>query len=192
MSKSNSRNYKIIFTANGILSFADGLYYPFLIGFLYGLGGIPLLGTGLGLALIFESIGSYFAGKLADKYGTKPFFIISSVASITVYIAYPLLPFIDETGRSLMLSALFLILIIDGISDGFWGTVEAVYLADITSKTTRGSKMGSYWGAGGLITGAAMFGAGFLGLYIDFLTLALIVVSIYFAGVFILFRIKEM
>ena len=189
--KDNAGNYKTIFVANGILSFADGLYYPFLIAFLYGLGGIPLLGAGLGLVLIFESLGSYFAGKWADKYGRKLFFLLSSIISIIVFLAYPLLPLIDETGRSLMFSVLFLTLIINGIVDGFWGIAEAAYLADITSKVSRGRKMGSYWGVSGLITGAAMLGAGFLGLYIDFLTAALIIVLIYSSGFIMLLRIKE-
>jgi MFS family permease len=191
ISKKDSANYKTIFIANGILSFADGLYRPFLIGFLHGFGGIPLLGTGLGLILIFNSIGNYFAGKLADKYGRKPFFLIIPVLSIAIFIAYPLLPPLGEISPRLMFSALFLIFIIDGIADGFWGTVEAVYLADITSKASRGSKMGSYWGIGGIITGAAMMGAGFLGLHIGFLTVAIIVSFIYLSGFLILLRIKE-
>ena len=191
ISKDNPGNYKTIFVSNGILSFADGLYYPFLIAFLYGLGGIPLLGTGLGLVLIFESLANYFAGKLADKYDRKPFFLISAIVSIAVFISYPLLPLLKETDCSLIFFVLFPILIIDGIADSFWDTIEAVYLADITSKASRGSKMGSFWGVGGLITGAAMFGAGFLGFYIDFLTVAIIVVFIYLAGILVLLRIKE-
>ena len=187
----DSDNYKIIFMGNSIFSFAEGLYYPFLIGFLYGLGGMPLLGA-LGLIIIFRSIGSYISGKLADKYGRKPFFLITPVVSIAVFVFYPLLPLLGETMPSLMFPALFLILIIDGVLDGFWGTVEAVYLADITSKATRGSKMGSYWGVSGLITGAAMLGAGFLGLHIDFLTAAIIVAFIYLSGFIILLRVKEM
>jgi MFS family permease len=190
--KKDSANYKTIFIANGILSFADGLYRPFLIGFLHGFGGIPLLGTGLGLILIFNSIGSYFAGKLADKYGRKPFFLVISVLSIAIFIAYPLLPLLQERDHSIMLFALFLLFITDGMAEGSWFTVEAVYLADITSKASRGSKMGSYWGVGGIITGAAMMGAGFLGLHIGFLTVAIIVAFIYLSGFLLLFRIKEM
>jgi MFS family permease len=192
ISKKDSANYKTIFIANSILSFADGLYGPFLIGFLHGFGGIPLLGAGLGLILIFNSIGSYFAGKLADKYGRKPFFLVISVLSIAIFIAYPLLPLLQEIDHRIMLFALFLIFVVDGIADGAWGTVEAVYLADITSRVSRGSKMGSYWGVGGIITGAAMIGAGFLGLHIDFLTVAIIVAFIYLSGILILLRIKEM
>lgn len=189
--RSDSENYKTIFVGNGILSFADGLYYPFLIGFLYRLGGIPLLGMGLGLALIFESFGSYFVGKLADKYGRRPFFLISAIASIIIFIAYPLLPLVGKVDRGLMFFALFFTLIVEGFTDGFWDTVEAIYLADITGKPSRGSKMGSYWGIGGIITGAAMLSAGFLGIYIDFFTVAIIAVFIYLSGFLILLRIKE-
>jgi len=188
--KDNPGNYKIIFIANALLSFAAGFYYPFLIVFLYHLGGLPLTGTGLGLILIFTSVGNYFAGRGADKYGRKPFFLISSIVSIAVFISYPLLPLLETSG--LMFVALFLIFLVDGLTDSFWNIAEAAYLADITSKTSRGSKMGVYWGTGGAIFGAAMIGAGFLGLYIDFLTAAIIVVFIYLSGFLILLRIKEM
>lgn len=77
------------------------------------------------------------------------------------------------------------------MADGFWNTVEAVYLADITHKTSRGNKMGSYWGIAGIITGGAMLGAGLLGLYIDFLAVSFIVAFIYLSGFLMLFRIKE-
>jgi MFS family permease len=186
-----SVNYKLLLIANGILSFADGLYYPFLISFLYGLGAMPLLGAGLGLILIFDSIGSYSVGKLADRYGRKPFFLISSLLTMVIFVAYPLIPLLEKIDYGLMLFVLFLTFIIDGLTDGFWDTVEAVYLGDITIKASRGSKMGFYWGAAGIITGAAIVGAGFLGLYIDFLTAAIIVTFIYLGGFLMLLRIKE-
>jgi len=183
--------YKRIFIANAILSFADGLYYPFLIGFLFRVGGIPFIGGALGLTLILDSIASYFAGRWADKYGSKLLFLISSIVGIVVFIAYPLLPLLETIDHSLMLLALLLIVLVDGIAEGVWGTTEAIYLANITSKTSRGKKMGSYWGAGGVISGTAMLSAGLLGLYIDFLTAALIVAFIYLSGFILLLRIKE-
>jgi hypothetical protein len=82
-------------------------------------------------------------------------------------------------------------LIINGIADGAWSSVEAVYLGDITTRASRGSKIGSYWGAAGFITGAAMLVGGFLSPYIDFLTAAIIVVFIYSSGFIMLFRITE-
>ncbi|MCL0042623.1 MFS transporter [Thermodesulfovibrionales bacterium] len=187
--KGDSSNYKTIFIANVLLSFTEGLYYPFLIVFLYHLGGMPLIGSGLGLILISESIGSYLAGRGADRYGRKPFLLISSIVSVAVFISYPLLPLLETPG--LVFVVLFLIFFVDGIIGGFWNIAEAAYLADITSKATRGSRMGSYWGAGGVVFGVAMIAAGFLGLHIDFLTVALIVAFIYLSGVFLLLSIKE-
>ncbi|MBT9163185.1 MAG: hypothetical protein DDT24_00089 [Chloroflexi bacterium] len=187
--KDNPSNYRTIFIANTLLSFADGLYFPFLVAFFYRLGGIPLTGSGLGLILIFESIGGYFAGRGADKYGRKSLFLISSIVSIVVYISYPLLPLLEPP--NLRFLVLLLILLVDGMANGCWHTVEAVYLADITSETSRGKKVGVYLGAGGAISGVAMLGAGFLGMYINFLTVALMVVFIYSSGFLILLRIKE-
>lgn len=192
VSGGSDKNYNTIFIANAAFSFAEGLYHPFFIAFLYGMGGISLMGAGLGLSAIFDSLGSYFVGKLADKYGRKPVFLISAVVSIAVFISYPLLPLLGKTDYRLMFFALVAILIIDGITEGAWGTVEAVYLGDVTEKATRGSRMGSYWGAGGLIFGAAMIGAGFLGVHIGFLTAAIIVSFIYLSGIFMLLRVSEL
>ena len=51
--------------------------------------------------------------------------------------------------------------------------------------------MGTYWGVGGTIFGAATIMAGFVGLYIDFLSASIAVAVIYLAGIVILLRIKE-
>ncbi len=184
------KNYKAIFTANALLSVADGFYYPFLIVFLHELGDILLVGGGLGLIIIFEAAGSYLGGKWADAYGRKPLFLISIVISIIVYLSYPLLPFIFEN-KTLLHLALAIILIVDGINGGAWSTVEGVYLGDITTKASRGRKFGSYWGAAGLFFGAAMIGAGLIGIYINFLIVAIITVLIYITGLLILLRIKD-
>lgn len=190
--KDNPSNYKTIFMANGLLSFADGIYYPFFIVFLHTVGDIFLIGGGLGLLIIFGSLGNYFAGKWADKYGKKPFLLLISVISVAIFMAYPLLPLLETADHSLMFLVLITILFIDGIASGVWQTVEAAYLGDITSKASRGSKIGSYWGVSGFVSGAAMIGAGFLGVHIDFLTAAVVASSIYLSGFFLLLRVKEM
>jgi len=185
------KNYKAILTANAFVSFADGFYYPLLLAFLIDIGDVPLLGLGLGIIIIFDSLSSYVAGKLSDTHGRKPYLLACAIISPAIFIAYPLLPLLGQVSRELMLTALILLLIIDGIADGVWDTVEAIYLGDITVKVFRGSRMGTYWGIGGTIFGAATIIAGFSGLHIDFLTSAIIVSLIYLAGIFMLLRIKE-
>ncbi|MBS3886151.1 MAG: MFS transporter [Firmicutes bacterium] len=185
------KNYKAILTANAFVSFADGFYYPLLLAFLIDIGDVPLLGLGLGIITIFDSLSSYVAGELSDTHGRKPYLVASAIISPAIFIAYPLLPLLEQVSRELMLTALLLLLIIDGITDGVWDTVEAIYLGDITVKVFRGSRMGTYWGIGGTIFGTATIIAGFSGLHIDFLASAIIVSLIYLAGIFMLLRIKE-
>jgi MFS family permease len=184
-------NYKAIFVANSIVSFADGFYYPLLLVFLSEIGGLPLMGLGMGIIIIFDSLGSFIAGELSDIHGRKPYLVASALISPVIYIAYPLLPLLEAANRDMMLTVLVIILIIDGVTDGVWDTVEAIYLGDITVKVFRGSRMGTYWGVGGAIFGAATIIAGFVGLHIDFLSASIAVALIYMAGIVILLRIKE-
>jgi len=186
------KNYKAILIANALVCFAAGFYQPLLLVFLIDMGDMPLLGFSLGIITIFASISSYFVGELSDNHGRKPFLLACAIISPAIFIAYPLLPLLEQVIRELMLASLIILLIIDGILDGVWDTVEAVYLGDITAKAVRGSKMGSYWGIGGTIFGAATIIAGFSGLYIDFLTAAIFVSLIYLAGIFMLLQIREL
>ena len=125
------KNYKAILTANAFVSFADGFYYPLLLAFLIDIGDVPLLGLGLGIITIFDSLSSYVAGELSDTHGRKPYLVASAIISPAIFIAYPLLPLLGQVSRELMLTALLLLLIIDGIADGVWDTVEAIYLAGV-------------------------------------------------------------
>jgi MFS family permease len=185
------KNYKAILIANALVSFAAGFYNPLLLAFLIGIGDVPLLGLSLGIITIFASLSSYVAGGLSDTHGRKPYLLACVIISPAVFIAYPLLPLLEQVSRELMLAALILLLIIDGILDGVWNTMEAIYLGDITVKAFRGSGMGTYWGIGGTIFGVATIIAGFSGIHIDFLTSAIIVSLIYLAGIFMLLQIKE-
>jgi len=186
----SSPSYKKMFLICAMASFVEGLYYPFLIAFLFEIGGTPLTGLGLGIITIAESFGTYFAGKLSDEYGRKPFLLISFIISVFVFLAYPLIGMI-EIDKIFIYSGLIVLFIIDGITDGIWGTVEAVYLGDITHIAHRGKMLGSYWGVSGIIFGIAMIGAGFLGMYINFLTVAIIAAIIYLMAISLLFQIKD-
>ena len=186
----SSPSYKKMFLICAMASFVEGLYYPFLIAFLFEIGGTPLTGLGLGIITIAESFGTYFAGKLSDEYGRKPFLLISFIISVFVFLAYPLIGMI-EIDKIFICSGLIVLFIIDGITDGIWGTVEAVYLGDITHIAHRGKMLGSYWGVSGIIFGIAMIGAGFLGMYINFLTVAIIAAIIYLMAISLLFQIKD-
>jgi MFS family permease len=188
--KEDYTNYKKMFLICAMIEFADGLFYPFLIAFLFEKGGMPLIGSGFGMMMIAESFGTYFAGKMSDEHGRKPFLIASLIISVFVFLAFLLIAMI-EIDRMIAFFVLIIILIVDGITSGMWGTVEAVYLSDITHITQRGKMMGTYWGVGGIIFGMAMIGAGFLGVYINFLTIAIIVACIYLVSIALLFKIKD-
>ncbi len=183
-----ARGYKTIYFANALLSLADGFYYPFLIAFLYQMDGIVAAGVGLGIIAIMDAVGSYFVGGWVDRYGRKPFLVATACLSVGVYLAYPLISYLDQPWAY---GALLLVLVLDGLSDGSWDTIEAVYLGDVTRKATRGRGMGNYWGAGGIIFGVAMIAAGLVGIHVSFMTVAWVVVAIYFLGILVLLRLEE-
>ena len=183
-------NYKKMFIVCVLTAFADGLFHPFLIAFLFDMGGMALMGSGLGISMIADSFGAYFAGKLSDKYGRKPFLLISLIVSVFVFLAFPLIVII-EINPVIIVSGIIILLIISGLTSGMWDTVEAIYLGDITHIAYRGRMMGTYWGASGIIFGFAMIGAGLLGVHIDFLLIAIVVALIYLVAIALLFKIKD-
>ncbi len=183
-----SRGFRTIYLANALLSSADGFYYPFLIAFLYQLEGVAGAGVGLGVITAMESLGSYFVGGLVDRYGRKPFLVVSAGVSVGVFLAYPLLQ--GLTGPWLY-GLLLLVLMLDGLSDGLWDTIEAVYLGDVTRRAFRGRSMGSYWGVGGIIFGVAMMAAGLAGAQLSFWVVAVVVVAVYLLGILVLLKLEE-
>lgn len=188
--KEEYSNYRKIFITFILLSFAEGLFYPFLVMFLSERGGIAIMGAGLGISIISESFGSYFAGELSDRYGRKLFLMISLIIGIFAFLAYPLLAIIN-IDHMIFVVGLIITLIIDGFISGMWSTVEAAYLGDITHKTYRGKMLGTYWGVGGIVFGLAMIGAGYIGIRIDFLTIAIIAAIIYLIAIGLLVQIKD-
>lgn len=145
-------------------------------------------GVGLGIVTVMDSLGTYFVGMLVDRYGRKPFLVMSAALSVGVYLAYPLSQYLNVPWQY---GVLLLVLMLDGLTDGFWDTIEAVYLGDVTRRAFRGRSMGTYWGLGGVIFGAAMMAAGLLGIHLRFLTVAIGVVVIYLLGIMVLLGIEE-
>ncbi|TFG27375.1 MAG: MFS transporter [Promethearchaeota archaeon] len=80
-------------------------------------------------------------GKLSDKFGRKPFLIVSQMGTLTAFI---ILGFSDS------LNMVFLSRIVDGIFGGQIPIIRA-YIIDITDSKTRSAEMGK-------ITGAMAFG----------------------------------
>lgn len=183
-----SRGFRTIYLANALLSSADGLYYPFLIAFLYQMDGIVTAGVGLGVITAMSSLGSYFVGGLVDRYGRKPFLVVSAGVSAGVYLAYPLLQGLSGTW---FYGLLLVVLVLNGLSDGLWDTIEAVYLGDVTRRAFRGRSMGSYWGVGGAIFGVAMIAAGLAGTQLSFWAVAVVVVAVYLLGILVLLKLEE-
>ena len=117
--------------------FVDSLGYimvlPLLPGIFYGLGATDLIiGLSISSNAVMLLIFGPIWGKLSDKYGRKPFLMISQIGT---GVAFLLLVFSDS------IPIIFVARIVDGIFSGQMPTVRA-YISDVTTPQTRASQMG--------------------------------------------------
>lgn len=176
-------NYRIFLFSNSVLAFAMGLFTPFWIIFLQDFGGsIEQFGFALGLMLFAQSTTSYFVGKYSDKLGRKIFLIIGGFILSFVVFGYTLIT---------SLLHLYILQIVNGITNSIQMTIEATFLGDITKKISRGINIGKYHAIVGIMAAISMMVSGFivgqLGVEIIFYITSLII----FFSTLLLFYIKE-
>jgi len=131
-----------------------GVFGPFYILYIQRLGGgLENFGFALGLFSIANSITSYFVGKYSDKFGRKPFMIVTSLAYGIIIFSYTLVASVAQ---------LFALQIIFGVIDSAWKISETAFLGDITKKKHRGRILGTYNFVLGTLEGVAMLFSGVL------------------------------
>lgn len=176
-------NYKIFLFSNSILAFALGLFTPFWIIFLQDFGGsVEQFGFAIGLMVFAQSITSYFAGKYSDKLGRKIFLIIGGFILSAVVFGYTLIT---------ALIHLYILQIINGITNSMQMTMETTFLGDITKKISRGVNIGKYHAIVGVMAAIAMMGGGFIVGQWGFKIIFYITSLVIFVSTLILFYIKE-
>jgi len=149
-------NYRLMLASNGIAVFAFQLIGPFFVIFLNDIGGgIENLGLLFGAGLLASAIATYFIGKASDKFGRKPFLILSSFGAGITTILYLYVQNLPQ---------LYTLQIFSGIVGAMWGISEGTFMSDITHKKTRGKSFGFYEmflgiiGAVGLMIGGFVIG----------------------------------
>jgi MFS family permease len=147
-------NYRIYLASKAILSFASGIFGPFFVLFISQKGsGLESFGIAMGLLVMAQSITFYFAGRLSDTFGRKPFLVIEGYLSAVVVMAYLFISFHWQ---------LYLLQIIQGILGGVEAIVGVSLLADLTETKTRGGDMGRFNAIVGTLTGLAMLLGGYI------------------------------
>ncbi len=149
-------NYRLMLSSNGVAVFAFQLIGPFFVIFLNNIGGgIENLGLLFGVSVLVSSIATYFIGKAGDKFGRKPFLILSSFGASIITILYLYVQNLPQ---------LYGLQIMNGIVSAMWGISDEAFMADITHKKTRGKSLGFYnmflgiIGAIGLMLGGFIIG----------------------------------
>ncbi len=164
-------NYKIFLFSNSMLAFAIGLFTPFWIIFLQKFGGgVEQFGIAIGIMVFAQSITSYFVGKYSDKLGRKVFLIAGGFILAAVVFSYTIIQTLVE---------LYILQVLNGVTNAMQMTMETAFLGDVTKKTTRGLNIGKYHAIVGAIAGLTIMGSGYivggLGFNIIFYAVAIII-----------------
>lgn len=176
-------NYRLFLFSNSILAFAIGLFTPFWIIFIekFG-GGIEKFGFAIGFMILAQSITSYFVGKYSDKLGRKIFLLIGGFILSGVIFTYTLINSLLE---------LYILQIINGITNAIQMTIETTFLGDITKKKKRGIDIGKYHAIIGVVAGIAMIGGGFIAGELGFNIIFYITAMMIFLSTTLLFWLRE-
>jgi len=176
-------NYRIFVISYTIVSFAMGIFGPFWAVFILEFGdSVESLGFAVGLMILAQSLTSYFAGRLSDRFGRKRFMVGANIATGVIIFSYTLIGSVTQ---------LYILQVVYGVVTAISGTAESAFLGDITEKSTRGSAVGKLNAVTGVAAALAMMGAGVLiggfGFSVIFYT-----VSVFFVlASFVLLFIKE-
>jgi MFS family permease len=161
-------NFKYLLLSSSITALVGGVFGPFYILYVQKLGGgLENFGFAIGLLTISSSLTSYIAGRYSDKFGRKPFMIVSSFIAAALYLSYAFITSIFQ---------LFVIQVLFGVIESVWKISETAFLGDITKKKHRGRMFGKYQSIIGLAQGVPLLFSGILvgkmGFEIIFYTMA--------------------
>lgn len=176
-------NYRIFLLSNSVLGFAIGLFTPFWIIFIQDFGGgIEQFGFAIGLMVLAQSVTSYYSGKYSDKLGRKIFLLGGGFSLAIVIFAYTLITNLIE---------LYILQVLNGVTNAMIFTMETTFLGDVTKKLSRGLNVGRYHAVVGVMAAIAMMGGGFLVGGFGFEIVFYIVSAVIFVATLLLLKIKE-
>ena len=176
-------NYRVFVAADTIVSLAMGIFGPFWVVFILGFGdSVESLGFAVGLMVLAQSLTSYFAGKLSDRFGRKGFMVGANVAVGAIIFSYTLIESVTQ---------LYILQAIYGVVTAISGTAESAFLGDITEKSTRGSAVGKLNAVTGVVAALAMMGAGVLIDGLGFSVIFYAVAAFFILASLVLLLVKE-
>ncbi|MDH5768647.1 MAG: MFS transporter [Nitrospirota bacterium] len=136
MSSSNAKNLLIFTAISSIWAIVMGFIGPFYVLQIEKLsGGMEKLGIAFSIMVLLQSLTTYFAGRISDKLGRKPFLFLTAYSDATILFLYTV---IHETYQLYLLQAML------GITNGVAGTIGTSLLGDLTIKEKRGRSIGKF------------------------------------------------
>ncbi len=169
--------------SQSIILFGAALVFPFYIIFIKDIGAnFTEFGLAYGIFTISAALVHKIIGKLSDKHGGKLFLIINSWGMAFLFLLFPIVTNIYQV---------YVLQIVLGIFGAMQKTSEKFVIANLTEKSDRGIRIGSYHWWVSLFSGFAAIVGGYL---IDLFTIEIIFylgAIILFVGGLITLKIKE-
>ena len=149
----NRLSYRIYLVSTVVISLAAGIFGPFLTLFINQKGGsYEVFGMALGMSVLAQAVAAYYGGHHSDRLGRKPFLIAQGYLQAIVVLLY--------LGAQYPWH-LYVLGIADGMLMGIAVTVGNAFLADLTSKGTRGKDMGQRDALINISSGITMMAGGY-------------------------------
>jgi MFS family permease len=147
-------NFRYLLISSSMGALVGGIFGPFYVLYLQKIGGgFENFGFAYGLFAIAASVTSYVVGKYSDRFGRKPFMILTNFVYAIILVSYT---FVTSVAQLFALQILF------GITDSTWKISETAFLGDITKKKHRGRVLGKYNMVLGMLSGITMLFSGIL------------------------------
>lgn len=178
-----NKTLRWLVVSQSIVLMGSSLVFPFYLVFIKEVGaGFAQFGLAYGLFTLSSAVVHRWIGTGSDRWGRKPFLIISAWGMATVLLLFPIVTTVYQV---------YALQVVMGILGAFQKTGEKAILADLTDGGKRGRLIGDYHFWSSIFAGGAIILGGYL---IDFFTLDIIFYIgsiVMLIGGFLIFRVEE-
>jgi DHA1 family multidrug resistance protein-like MFS transporter len=154
VSPTSVRNLWLFTIVGSLWAGIYGLIGPFFVLHVEKLsGGMEKLGFAFSIMIFVQSFTTYFAGRISDRFGRKPFLFIIAYVDAVILFLYTV---ISNEYQLYALQACM------GLTNGMAGAVSASFLGDLTVREGRGRAVGRFGALVSLCSAVGVSMSGFV------------------------------